>query len=155
MKSGKWLEQFFFRFSGILRDNDNNSPICNASSEENGMELANILSEWLIIPRKGGRGKDPGELRNKTFPGEACSVPPTHLPPRSVRLGRSFRKSVSIYPTSALRDLNQGPLVMVQCQENLWILNFFSLVSPNRCSSALKESFYNLQYSECKENLKF
>lgn len=107
---------------------------------------------------KGGGGEGPwGVKKNKTFPGEACSVPPTHLPPRSVRLGRSFRKSVSIYPTSALRHLNQsqGPWVMVQCQQNLWILIFFSLVSPNRCSSALKESFYNLQYSECKENLKF
>ena len=57
----------FFQFSGILRDNDNNSPICNASSEENGMELANILSEWLIIPRKGGGGKDPGELKKQNI----------------------------------------------------------------------------------------
>ena len=81
--------------------------------------------------RGGGRGrsgKDPGELKNKTFPGEACFVLPTHLPPRSVRLGRSFRKSVSIYPTSALRRLNQGPWVMVQCQENLriWIFSRLS-----------------------------
>ena len=141
----------FSQFSGILRDNDNNWPICNASSEENGMELANILSEWLIIPRKG----DPGELKNKTFPKGACSVPPTHFPPRSVRLRWSFRKSVSIYPTSALTHLNQGPWTdMVQCQESM-DFNFFLLVSPNRCSSALKESFYNLKYSKCKENLKF
>ena len=116
-------------------------PICNASSEENGMELANILSEWLIIPRKGRGGEDPGELKSKTFPGEACSVPPTHLPPRGVRLGRSFRKSVSIYPTSALRHLNQGPWVMVQCQENLWIL-IFSRLSHQIAASLLWRSHF-------------
>ena len=79
---------------------------------------------------KGGGGEGPwGVKKNKTFPGEACSVPATHLPPRNVRLGRSFRKSVSIYPTSALRHLNQlqGPWVMVQCQQNLWILIFSRL----------------------------
>ena len=62
----------------------------------------------------------------------ACYVPSTHFPPRSVRLRRSFRKSVSIYSTSALRHLNQGPWVgptdMVQCQENLWI-SIFSCLS--------------------------
>lgn len=91
---------------------------------------------------KERRGEGPwGVKKNKTFPGEACSVPPTHLPPRSVRLGRSFRKSVSIYPTSALRHLNQlqGPWVMVQCQQNLWILIFSRLshqiAAPLLCRS--------------------
>lgn len=45
-----------------------------------------------------------------------------------------------------LRHLSQGPWVgpteMMQCEENPRILIFFFfLVSPNHCSSALKESF--------------
>ena len=111
---------------------------------------------WMTHNSKErGAGEGPWGVKKQNISWGSMLRNPNHLHPRSVRLGRSFRKSVSIYPTSALRNLNQGPLVMVQCQENLWILNFFSLVSPNRCSSALKESFYNLQYSECKENLKF
>ena len=44
---------------------------------------------------------------------------------------------------------------MMQREENLRILIFFWLpcLTKSYCSSALKESFYNLQYSEFKENL--
>ena len=146
----------FFQFSGILRDNDNNSPICNASSEENGMELANILSEWLIIPRKGGGGgKDPGELKKtKHFLGKHAPYPPPTFPLEACALGDHLgnRLVFILHPHwDTLTNYKAHGAVSTKFMD----FNFFSLVSPNRCSSALKESFYNLQYSECKENLKF
>ena len=60
-----------------------------------GMELANILSEWLRNPGK----RTSGSQNRKNFPGGTCP----RTPPRILSLWRSFRKSVSIYP-NPIRD---------------------------------------------------
>ena len=60
-----------------------------------GMELANILSEWLRNPGK----RTSGSQNRKNFPGGTCA----RTPPRILSLWRSFRKSVSIYP-NPIRD---------------------------------------------------
>ena len=57
-----------------------------------GMELANILSEWLRNPGK----RTSGSQNRKNFPGGPCP----RTPPRILSLWSSFRQSVSIYPRS-------------------------------------------------------
>ena len=57
-----------------------------------GMELANILSEWLRNPGK----RTSGSQNWKNFPGGTCP----RTPPRILSLWSSFWQSVSIYPRS-------------------------------------------------------
>ena len=81
---------FFFQFLSIRRAKRFFSWICKVSSEEKGTGQYPV---WMTQkPRKG----DFRELKSKTFPWVACLDSP-----RRLRLRRSFRKSLSIYPRSA------------------------------------------------------
>ena len=52
------------------------------------MELANILSESLIIPRKGGGGEGPwGVKKTKHFLGKHAPYPPPTFPLEACALG--------------------------------------------------------------------
>ena len=68
----------------------NNPTICKASSEENGTGQYPV---WMT------QNYWKGDFRELKSPKNVGSMPPDPL--RSLRLRRSFRKSVTIYPGSA------------------------------------------------------